>query len=264
MNIGQSFTVSATIDDTENHVSVTLGEQDESGRSYKVPCLLLDGSPKPIVPTVRLVGGGGNPGVLSGEVSSPISPSLVQFITPESIQPHELGEIWDDILLSAAEDIVVKALQVLDRDVQRLAVKIGLVRKGDRRGGFIVKRRSDDRPVPIGSMGDGVWRMLGLAITMTQCQDGILLVDEIDAGLHYSVMVDMWKLIYETAKRLDVQVFATTHSYDCVRSLAKVITPESVGSDRITLQRIEVGRETPVQYTEEEIIVVADNDLEVR
>ncbi|HHC24806.1 MAG TPA: ATP-binding protein [Desulfobacterales bacterium] len=48
----------------------------------------------------------------------------------------------------------------------------------------------------------------------------MLLIDEIDTGLHFTVMENMWRLITQTAKRLDVQVFATTHNSDCwTRSL---------------------------------------------
>ena len=70
-------------------------------------------------------------------------------------------------------------------------------------------------------MGDGMWRIMAMAISLAQCKDGFLLIDEIDTGLHYSVMTDMWKLIYRSALDLSVQVFASTHSNDCIRSLAE-------------------------------------------
>jgi AAA15 family ATPase/GTPase len=57
--------------------------------------------------------------------------------------------------------------------------------------------------------------MLGLALAIVNAKNGVLLVDEIDTGLHYTVMSDMWKMIWKTAKRLNVQVFATTNSNDC-------------------------------------------------
>ncbi len=69
--------------------------------------------------------------------------------------------------------------------------------------------------IPIGSLGDGIWRMLGLILVLVRSQDGVVLIDEIDTGLHFTVLSNMWKLVYETAKRLNVQVFATTHSNDC-------------------------------------------------
>ena len=54
--------------------------------------------------------------------------------------------------------------------------------------------------IPIGSMGDGIWRLLGLALALALTEGGILLVDEIDTGLHYSVMENMWKLVNRDCK----------------------------------------------------------------
>ncbi len=118
--------------------------------------------------------------------------------------------------------------------------------------------------MPIGSMGDGMWRMLALAIAITQCQGGVLLVDEIDTGLHYSAMSQMWKLISNAASELDVQVFATTHSYDCVYSLAQICYGQSDRRNGVTVQRIDPGKTKAVPYDEDEITVAANREIEVR
>ena len=103
---------------------------------------------------------------------------------------------------------------------------------------MIVKLSDSDLPIPIGSMGDGIWRLLGLALATVSAQGGVLLVDEIDSGLHYSTMSDMWKIIWQTATKLDVQVFATTHSSDCWQSLASIASKEKEDKNRITIHRI--------------------------
>lgn len=115
--------------------------------------------------------------------------------------------------------------------------------------------------IPVGSMGDGIWRLLGITLAMVQARGGVLLVDEIDTGLHYSVLVDMWRLVLETARSLDVQVFATTHSRDCYEALAAVTEP---GRTEISLQRIERGKVEAIAFTELEIRQAADRGLEVR
>jgi AAA15 family ATPase/GTPase len=114
-------------------------------------------------------------------------------------------------------------------------------------------------------MGDGMWRMLAMAIAITQCKGGVLLVDEIDSGLHYSVLTDMWKLISRAsaASGFDVQVFATTHSGDCIRSLAEYIC-DAHGDSNATIQRIEAGKYKSVSYNEHEIGIAASERIEVR
>jgi predicted ATPase len=150
----------------------------------------------------------------------------VQYISTESLSIDELSIMWNQVALTEAEERVVRAIRFLEPKVDRIAPTIAAPYfygfDGGVRGGFIVKLSDIEQPIPIGSLGDGTWRMLALAIALSRAKDGVLLVDEIDTGLHYTVMADMWKLISETAKALNVQVFATTHSFDCVHSLAAI------------------------------------------
>jgi hypothetical protein len=113
-------------------------------------------------------------------------------------------------------------------------------------------------------MGDGIWRMLGLALATVGASDGVLFVDEIDTGLHFSAMSDMWKLLWETAKRLNVQVFATTHSNDCWTSLSSIAAQEDAAKEGISIQRIEKDKKTSIAFSEEEIVMAAKKGIEVR
>lgn len=134
---------------------------------------------------------------------------------------------------------------------------------GDR-AGFIIKHSDYKQPVPLGSLGDGAWRMLAMAIVLTQCYDGVLLIDEIDTGLHYTVMSDMWKLIFNAAKEFNLQVFATTHSYDCVHSLATICNSEVTTNSQVTIQRIDPRKRRAIPFTEAEIKISAERQIEVR
>jgi predicted ATPase len=182
------------------------------------------------------------------------------------VDVDELVALWDKVALTPNESLVLRALQFLEPNIERVAAQASSARyyPTSNRGGFIVKLRGREQPIPIGSMGDGMWRMLAMAIAITQCKGGVLLVDEIDTGLHYTVMSDMWRLIFSAAKELDVQVFATSHSYDCIQSLAAVCVTEGVAGNHVTLQRIEAGKATSVPYSEGEITIAAERDVEVR
>ena len=89
-----------------------------------------------------------------------------------------------------------------------------------------------------------------------------MLVDEIDTGLHYTVMSQMWKLIFNAAREFDVQVFATTHSYDCIYSLAQICSGSP--HDHVTVQRIDPGKTKATPYDEDELTVAASREIEVR
>lgn len=173
--------------------------------------------------------------------------------------------MWNEIVLTEAESRVLTALRFLDPNIERLAATTnsGTYYSGPSRGGFKVKLKSLDNPIPIGSLGDGTWRMLAMAISLIRARDGILLVDEIDTGLHYSVLEDMWRLIYGASKEFNIQIFATTHSFDCVQSLASISRPREALHD-VTVQRIEMGNSKAIPFSEAEIKVASERNLELR
>ena len=72
------------------------------------------------------------------------------------------------------------------------------------------------RLVPIPFMGEGTRRLLSLVLAIFNASGGVVLIDEIENGLHYSVMKKVWQAVAEAARKADVQVFATTHSYECI------------------------------------------------
>ncbi|AUB40638.1 ATPase/GTPase, AAA15 family [Nostoc flagelliforme CCNUN1] len=190
----------------------------------------------------------------------------IQFVTSSSLGTEKMIELFDQIVLTPEEKLVEQALHRIDSKIQRIAPVSS--RKSryslDSRGGFFVLLSDSNQRVPIGSMGDGIWRILGLALATVCAKDGYLFVDEIDTGLHFTAMSDMWELIWDTAKRLNVQVFATTHNSDCWTSLASIAEQEYTTEDGIRIHRIEKGKETSVVFTEPQIVIAAEREIEVR
>lgn len=130
------------------------------------------------------------------------------------------------------------------------------------RGGVFVKLQGQRERVPIASLGEGTWRLLGLALSLVAAQGSVLLVDEIDIGLHYSVQAQMWRMVKLAAEKLDVQVFATTHSRDCIHALAQLARADVTANSEVTIQRIEGER--AIAYNEQEIVLAAERGIEVR
>ena len=192
----------------------------------------------------------------------------LKFLTPFSLTSFDMAALFDNIVLSPLEDLIIESLKIIEPKIERIASigsgKYSTANNLGVRGGFLIKIKNHDQPIPIGSLGDGFWRMLGLVLAMVNLENGILLVDEIDSGLHFTVMTDMWKVVWETAKKLNIQVFATTHSRDCWQSLAELITEEKITDNEITIQRIDKEKSQSVIFDPEEIVIAATSNLEVR
>jgi len=191
--------------------------------------------------------------------------SSVQFVNSSSLSTEKAIDLFEMIVLTPEEDLVTQAMQIVEPRIKRIAtITSGKHKYKGTRSGFVMQIANENQRIPIGSMGDGMWRMLGLALAIVNAKDGVLLVDEIDTGLHFTVMSDMWKMLWETAKRLNVQIFATTHSNDCWTSLEDIANAEHPSEDGITIHRIEKGKTKSIVFTERQIAIAAENDIEVR
>lgn len=133
----------------------------------------------------------------------------------------ELSVFWDDIVFTEASDFVDQALLIIEPRYLGLSF-IKDKNKSTNQRTAIVRLNDQEQPISLKSLGDGVQRILQIALNIYAAKDGFLLIDEFENGLHYSVQEKVWGLIFEMAQRLNIQVFATTHSRDCIEAFSKV------------------------------------------
>ena len=119
------------------------------------------------------------------------------------------------------------------------------------------------RLIPVQLMGDGMARILSLALAIASNPGGIVLVDEIENGIHHSVMEKVWKAIGAFARSYDVQLFATTHSYECIGAAYRAF--ESDEEDELRLFRIEhvKGQYRAVKFNRERLGRVIEFGMEI-
>lgn len=73
--------------------------------------------------------------------------------------------------------------------------------------------------VDLSSFGDGMRRSVALALALSRASQGVLLIDEIEAGIHHSVLHPVIGKLLEAAATAQVQLVATTHSLEAVDAL---------------------------------------------
>ncbi|MCY4555767.1 MAG: AAA family ATPase [Chloroflexi bacterium] len=92
------------------------------------------------------------------------------------------------------------------------------------------------RIIPIALMGSGFSRLLELTLAFAEVSNGSIMVDEIENGLHHSVLTDVWQAVNRLSHTFNVQVFATTHSYECI--VAANAAFSELGSNHLHLHRL--------------------------
>jgi AAA domain, putative AbiEii toxin, Type IV TA system/AAA ATPase domain len=184
----------------------------------------------------------------------------VLFLGTDSAKTYDLRRLWDAIVLTHEEDKAATALRIIEPRIERIAFLV----EPQPSGGVFLKLNDSEQRLPLGSTGDGLKRLLALALHLLSARGGYILIDEIDTGLHYSVMENMWKLVIETARRIDAQVLATTHSLDCVKALAWVKEANPHFSEEVALHRFEKDLPHTVEYSLDELAIAARHHVEVR
>lgn len=174
----------------------------------------------------------------------------------------QMGLLWDAIALTDSEGEVVKALQVMSPDIQAISM-IGSDDRINRPRTAIAKSNLYASPVPLRTFGDGVNRLFGIILSLCSARDGVLLIDELENGIHYSVMLDVWKIIFRISKSLNVQIFATSHSWDCVRAFQEAASESPEDGVLVRLTKKDSTTIATV-FTESELGLVARDQIEVR
>lgn len=126
---------------------------------------------------------------------------------------------------------VVEILRRIDPDVLDLSI----IETGKTTTSIFIKHRRTGQ-TPIHAFGDGFRRALLIASTIPSVRNGVLLVDELEAALHVSVLDSVLETLRWAADLYNVQVFATTHSLEAVDS---VITAFDGEIDKLAAFRLE-------------------------
>lgn len=171
----------------------------------------------------------------------------IQFIPTRHLNDDVMSFLWDSINVKPnLRSEIFNALRLIDPKIQEIVI-IG------RSTPIIIY--NNETQIPLQSLGDGAIHLFHIILALVNAKDGILLIDEFENGLHYSVQPKIWNVIFKLAETLNIQVFATTHSRDCIRSFHEIWSkPEN--NDKGCFFRLD-------HYPEKDIIRPMFYDIEI-
>ena len=124
--------------------------------------------------------------------------------------PQAIASRFGELQLEGREHEILTLLQLLAPRLNRL---ISISIKGQ--SAMYAYFEGSAHPIPVQLLGEGFNRMLALSLSMNAAKGGMLLIDEIENGLHHSVQKDVFVAINDMAQKYDVQLCATIHSAEC-------------------------------------------------
>ncbi|MFK5975390.1 MAG: AAA family ATPase [Sulfurovum sp.] len=131
------------------------------------------------------------------------------FKSPYFYNKNEMVETYSKSLKSGEIDEIITFLQkYIDSNIMGIS--------HDGIDTFIVNHKIPTNSPELTSYGEGLQRIFEIALSFANCRNGVLLIDELETAIHYSLLVDFTKFIQELAVKFNVQVFITSHSKECI------------------------------------------------
>lgn len=199
-------------------------------------------------------------GTMRLAVEPPIEPQVRTIFLParQRVRATRDAERFGRLEMVGQEEIAVQALRVIEPRLRRLSVVVV---------GGVPLLHGDigiGRLVPLPVLGEGMGRLASVVLAVANAAKGITLVDEIENGLHHSVLTNVWLALAEAACQFDAQIFATTHSLECIRAAHRAFLQR--GEYDFQLIRLESteGGIRAVAYDESALEAAIEASLEVR
>ena len=156
------------------------------------------------------------------------------------------------------KDVVTERLKLFDSRITTLEILNDVAYVG---------LEGIDQLLTVHMQGDGLRRYLNIVAASANPINNILLIDEIDNGLHYSAYKKLWEAIFALATTTNKQVFVTTHSKETLYRLNEMLEehPEYQPDLRLyTLAKTLNKGHQAYKYTYEGLSGACENDVEIR
>jgi hypothetical protein len=202
----------------------------------------------------------GNKTTLQGTSSELAAPPLsVAFILANVRKSSRVqSEMFGRLELTSSDYALVESLQLIEPRLKRIRTIVV--------NGFpsLYGDIGLQRLVPLSLMGEGLNRLVSILLTLATNVDGLVLIDEIENGFHHSVLSNVWKVLNDAAHRFNIQVIATTHSYECIEAAHAAFSENGHYNFRLhRIDRLKSGLKT-VTYDQETLETALKVPFEVR
>lgn len=157
------------------------------------------------------------------------------------------------------KQLAVELLQVFDKDVEDLDVIASLGREA-----VLVTHRIRG-VVDLASFGESMRRSAALAFALTRASQGVLLVDDIEAGIHHSLLRPVFSKILAAAATCQVQILATTHSLEAIDAIIEAVEQRGAADDLAAFWlRRKDGSHEVRRYAFDRLLLFREGGLDVR
>ena len=191
---------------------IALHYIDERGAIYESAGWWVRSNPQVVNMGPNIQMALGSEGMASRQAKMPERPTCVFLSARHRTGPEEDVQRFGEVELEGYAARIVEVLQVVDSRIKRLSTIAAPPMP------MVYADVGLTRLLPIGFLGDGMGRLLSMVLAFHQARNGTILIDEVENGLHHATLEKVWTSLDWLSREFNVQVFATTHSYECIRA----------------------------------------------
>lgn len=180
------------------------------------------------------------------------------WLTPSDLMTSNLANDLAELFKRNRKDTILSLLKLFDPRINGIEILTDDI---------YVAFEGMTQMLSLSMMGDGLRRYLNMVAAAANPLTNILLIDEIDNGLHFSVYKKLWQSLFALATATDKQIFVSTHSKETLYYLNEMLqeSPDYKSDMRLyTLERtIKKGMQA-YMLTHEGLRGACENDIELR
>lgn len=186
---------------------------------------------------------------------------MAEFLHPRMVVSELVANKLSKMITEKKKENILSVMRVIEPSVLDIVVA----------NNTIMVDVGAERLLPVNFMGDGMVKVLMNIITIYECAGGVALIDEVDNGLHYSLMGVLWRTMIVAAIENDVQLFVTTHNIDSIKGLNEILQTKEFQSDILSAYKLikESGGKnadilSALRYNESTLNYMINQEIELR
>lgn len=148
-----------------------------------------------------------------------------------ALSPNDINEL----IKSGERQKLIDALQLFDPKITGIELLIENIMDQRQRPTPYIEHK-DLGLVPVAMFGDGLRKALVIASRMIRSRNSVLLINEIETGIHTKIIPKFFEWLMDMCKLFNVQIFATTHSLE---ALDGMLLANQAHLDRLAVYRLE-------------------------
>ena len=180
------------------------------------------------------------------------------WLIPSDLMTSNLANDLAELFKRNRKDTIINLLRLFDSQINGIEILTDDIYIG---------YEGMSQMLPVSMMGDGLRRYLSIVASAANPLTNVLLIDEIDNGLHYSIYKKLWQALFTLAVATDKQIFATTHSKETLLYLNEMLqeNPHNKGELRLyTLEKTLKKGLQAYKLTHEGLQEACENEIEIR